>query len=145
MTIVKESPPTYVTLGKDVNLKYLGLGRYDRDWYHYNFVQVTGIDSLNNAIRIKVMTILNELNVLQPYDGFGNGAWGVLKDLMTPINMITIQQDFETALKEMRRIKIVNDVKVEVDSKYLNTVNVTYNVTSIDDQLIASGVTLSLV
>jgi len=145
MTIVKESPPTYVTLGKDVNLKYLGLGRYDRDWYHYDFVQVKNIDSLNNAIRIAVMTILNELNLLEPYDGFGNGAWGVLKDLLTPLNMIKIQQDFITVLQNMRRIKVINDVKVEVDNKYLNTVNVTYNVTSIDDQLVASGVTLSLV
>lgn len=137
--------PTYETLGKDVNLKYLGLGGYDRDWYHYDFVQVEGMDSLNNAIRVAVMTILNELNVLSPYNGFGNGAWGVLKDVMSPLNLIVVEEAFITSLQNMRRIATVNSVKVEVDEINLNTLNVTYNVTSIDDQMVSGGVVLSLV
>jgi hypothetical protein len=40
MTLITENLPTYIVLDKDINLKYLGNGSYDRDWATGDFVKV---------------------------------------------------------------------------------------------------------
>lgn len=136
--------PTYITLGKDVNLKYLGKGRYDREWQSGDFVKVVDVDSLHNAIRVKLMTAYGELFNNPTYNQFGNMAWKCIKSNATsPLILIEIKEYYMKALSEMRRILSVDSVNVSADDNDFTQMNVTYIVTTLTDETVTGGVVLS--
>jgi hypothetical protein len=142
MTIITDNLPTYKTLGKDINLKHLGLGRYDREIVNGDFVTVENVEALHNGIRIKLMTIWGEMQTSPLYNQFGNRAWGYLKANNTAVTRTAIKEHFRTALQEMRRILSVDDIQISEDQFDPNKLNVTYMVTTITDQVLSGGVVL---
>ena len=80
-------------LTKDIKLKSLENGEYDREFYINDFKTVQKLDSIKNSIIIALMTRLGELNHNPTYNNFGCGAWSYLKQNNTELAKITIQEE----------------------------------------------------
>jgi phage gp46-like protein len=142
MTLITENLPTYIVLDKDINLKYLGNGSYDRELINNDFNLVENIDSLHNGIRIKLMMIWGEMKNNPTYKSCGNRAYGKLKANNIKLTQVAIKDYFNTALNEMSRILSVDDIQVDTEQMDSNRLIVTYMVTTVTDQHIKGGVEL---
>jgi hypothetical protein len=125
----------YKTLNEDVRLKSNEYGEWDLDFENYDWVNVTGVDSLVNACIIAIMTRLDELNYTDLYEGFGCRIHELIKRNKSR-NMIYQMEIFITdVLLNMRRVDKVNYVNV-TDSpdnqNYYYRVN--FSVTCIHDE-----------
>lgn len=143
MTLIEEKLPTYIVLNKDINLKYMGYGMYDRELVNNDFNLVENVDSLHNGIRIKLMMIWGEMNNNPTYKSCGNRAYGKLKANNIELTRVAINEYFKIALNEMKRILSVDDIKVNREQNDSNRLVVTYIVTTITDQVLKGGVILS--
>ena len=96
-----------------------------------DIVNVTGAESLANAIVILIMTRYGELknNILYK-DDFGCRVHEIPKDNITNLNQYKTEKYIEDAVKRMRRVKTINYIQV---TPYANGYNVTLAVTSIND------------
>ena len=124
----------FSTLNEDIKLSPNEYGEYDMIFEDYDIINVTGLESLSNAITILIMTRFGELkhNILYNND-FGCRVHEVIKDNITNLNQYKIEKYIEEALKRMRRIKRINYIKV--NSKQ-NGYDVILSVSSIyDDDL----------
>ena len=127
----------YKTLNEDVKLKSNNYGKFDIQFENGDYVNVTGNESLKNAIIIAIMTRYNELTNL--YTGFGCRVHELIKDNQNTMTKYKLELYVSEVLENMRRIKGVNSINItELDSKYL----VEFIVTSINDEIVKGSVKL---
>lgn len=130
----------YKTLNEDVQLKADSFNRFDIQFENDDYVNVTGKESLYNAIIIAIMTRFQELSSNQLYDEFGCRVHELIKANQSPMVIYKIELFITEVLENMRRIKDVNWITVTEaeDGKY----NVEFNVTSISDDMVNGSVLL---
>lgn len=137
-TNTSEDSIFYKTLNEDVKLTPNKYGKYDITFENEDYVNVTGKNSLYNAIVIAIMTRLNELDFIELYSGFGCRVHEIIKKRKS--NMVSYQMEafIRETLENMRRIYEINELIVtdSEDSKY----HVYFNVTSINDEIVAGEV-----
>lgn len=130
----------YKTLNEDVQLKPVGKGKhYDIEFEDEDFVNVTGNDSLYNAIVIAIMTRFNELSDIPLYDGFGCRAHELVKSRFTDMVAYEMMLFITETLEKMRRIKEVHNVEVKQKG---DIHEISFRVTGITDEIIAGSVEL---
>ena len=122
----------YKTLNEDIKLSPNEFGEFDMVFEDYDIVNVSGLESLANAITILIMTRYGELkhNILYK-DDFGCKIHSVVKDNITNLNNYKIEKYVEEAIKRMRRVKRINYIQAKPEQ---NGYNVVLSVTSIDDE-----------
>ena len=130
----------YKTLNEDVQLKADRFNRFDIQFENDDYVNVTGNESLYNAIIIAIMTRFQELSSNQLYYEFGCRVHELIKANQSPMTLYKIELFISEVLEKMRRIKDVNWITVTEaeDGKY----NVEFNVTSISDDMVNGSVLL---
>lgn len=130
----------YKTLNEDVELIPNKWGKYDLNFADEDYVNVTGKKSLYNAIIIAIMTRFNELEDIPLYEGFGCRAHEVIKELKSDMVLYRIEVFITDVLENMRRISEINEINVTdgENQKY----HVYFNVTSINDEIVAGEVEL---
>lgn len=104
----------FKTLNEDIKLSPNEYGEWDMVFEDYDIVNVSGLESLSNAIVILLMTRFGELksNVLYNND-FGCRVHETIKDNITNLNQYKIEKYIEEAIKKMRRVKRINYIQVK--------------------------------
>lgn len=131
----------YKTLNEDVQLKLSSDSKHhDIQFENFDYVNLTGKESLHNAIIIAIMTRYQELSSNQLYDEFGCKVHELVKANQSSMVKYKIELFICEVLEKMRRIQEVNWINVTEteDGKY----NVEFNVTSINDEIINGSVTI---
>jgi len=127
------------TLNEDVQLKPNTYHKYDIQIENGDYVNVTGKESLYNAIIIAILTRYNEIkNNL--YEEFGCRAHDLIKANKSEMTRYKIEIFVEETLENMRRISEINYLEIKESETHLYNVN--FSVTSINDELIKGEVTL---
>lgn len=122
----------FKTLNEDIKLKPNEYGEWDMVFKDGDIVNVTGAESLANAIVILIMTRYGELknNILYK-DDFGCRVHEIPKDNITNLNQYKTEKYIEDAVKRMRRVKTINYIQV---THYANGYNVVLSVTARNDE-----------
>lgn len=121
----------FQTLNEDIKLLPNEYGEWDMVFENDDIVNVTGAESLANAIVILIMTRYGELKTNPLYkDDFGCRVHEIPKDNITNLNQYKVEKYIEEAVKRMRRVRTINYIQVK---PYMNGYNVTLAVTSIND------------
>ena len=128
------------TLNEDVKLTSDAYGDWDLDMDNGDYINTTGLVTLNNACIIAIMTRFGELIGNPTYGEFGCHVHELIKDNKTKLTLYKLETDIKEVLDKMRRISQVNFVKIsEYDAhSYL----VKFGVTSINDEMVEGSVTL---
>lgn len=128
----------YKTLNEDVKLKPNEFNRWDLEMKDGDYVNVTGMYSLHNAICIAIMTRYGELKNNPLYDEFGCRIHELIKANKSHMVAYKMELFVIEVLKKMRRILDVNWVEVTdaEDFKY----QISFNVTSISDEIVEGSV-----
>lgn len=132
----------YKTLNEDIKLKPTSptSNHWDIQMTQGDYVNVTGKNSLFNAIVIAIMTRFQELSDIPLYDGFGCRVHELIKANKSDMIEYEIELFVNDVLEKMRRIKEVNEIRIvdNGDEHY----KVYLNVTSIDDEIVNGSVIL---
>lgn len=130
----------FKTLNEDVQLKPDEYNRWDLQFENKDYVNVTGKDSLHNAICIAIMTRYEELQNTPLYAGFGCRIHELIKANKSSMVSYKIELFVTEVLENMRRVQEINFVEVTDDenAKY----KVTFSVTSINDDLVEGSVSI---
>lgn len=129
----------YKTLNEDVQLKSNKYSKFDIQFENGDYVNVTGHDSLKNAIIIAIMTRYNELTHIPLYRNFGCRVHELTKSRQTDMTRYKMELFITDVLEKMRRIKEVNTIEIKEDSHFYV---VEFGVTSINDKLVRGSVNL---
>jgi phage baseplate assembly protein W len=122
----------FKTLNEDIQLKPNSYGEFDIVFEDYDVVNVTGLESLANAITILIMTRYGELKHNLLYnDDFGCRVHQVVKDNISNLNTYKIEKYVEESIKRMRRVKRINYIRVKPKQ---NGYEVVLSVLSINDE-----------
>ena len=122
----------YKTLNEDIKLSPNQYGEWDMVFKDGDIVNVTGAESLANAIVILIMTRYGELKTNRLYkDDFGCRVHELPKDNITNLNQYKIEKYIEEAVNRMRRVKKIDYITV---TRTTNGYNVVLAVTSITDE-----------
>lgn len=132
----------YKTLNEDVQIKPVSptSQHWDIQIQDGDYVNVTGFESLKNAICIAIMTRFNELDFIGLYDGFGCRIHELVKANKSEMVLYKIELFVVEVLENMRRISSVNSVKVTDDDAY--SYHIDFNVTSISDEIVTGSVVI---
>lgn len=126
------------TLNEDVQLTGNQYGRYDLTMKNKDYVNVTGLNSLQNACIIAILTRYNELKT-PLYTGFGCRVHELIKGNKTRLQAYKIETYLIETLQDMRRVKNVNWLEVtEEDDSY----TASFSITSINDEIVKGKVSL---
>lgn len=128
------------TLNEDVQLKPDDLNRWDIQFENGDYVNVTGNQSLHNAICIAIMTRYGELKDNQLYNEFGCHLHELIKANKSVMTSYKIELFVTEVLEKMRRVQDVNYVEVIDDesAKY----RIIFSVTGINDTLVEGSVNI---
>ena len=130
------------TLNEDVQVLPVSstADHWDIQMKNGDYVNVTGKESLRNAICIAIMTRFNELDFIQLYNGFGCRAHELIKANKSEMVRYEIELFISEVLENMRRIQQLNSLKVSDSNagSYL----VEFTVTSINDETITGSVNI---
>ena len=122
----------FKTLNEDIKLKPNIYGEWDMVFQDKDIVNVTGAESLANAIVILIMTRYGELKHNRLYQNdFGCRVHEIPKDNITNLNQYKVEKYIEEAVKRMRRVRTINYITV---TPFVNGYNVVLSVTSINDE-----------
>ena len=130
----------YKTLNEDVSVKPVSStsDHWDIQMDNGDYVNVSGKESLWNAMCIAIMTRYKELST-PLYDDFGCRVHELVKANKSNMVKFEVELFITDALEKMRRVQEVNDITViEKDNGY----HVDINVTSIDDNIVSGSVVL---
>lgn len=132
----------YKTLNEDVQLKPVSdtSAHWDIQMSKGDYVNVTGIESLRNAICIAIMTRFNELDYIELYDGFGCRAHELIKANKSEMVMYKIELFVTEVLEKMRRIHSVNNVTISDSNNHSYLIN--FNVTTVNDEIVKGSVAI---
>lgn len=128
----------YKTLNEDVQLKPDNFNRWDLQMENGDYVNLTGNQSLHNAICIAIMTRYGELKDNPLYDEFGCHLHELIKANKSPMVEYEIELFTVEVLENMRRIQEVNWIEVTDSPDHNYTI--TFNVTSINDEIVEGSV-----
>lgn len=130
----------FKTLNDDIKLTPNQYGEWDMVFEDGDIVNVTGAESLANAIVILIMTRYGELknNPLYKND-FGCRVHEIPKDNITNLNQYKVEKYIEESVKKMRRVKTINSIQV---TPHAVGYKVVLAVTSINDTDVTLGMEL---
>lgn len=122
----------FTNLNEDIKLKPNEYGEWDMVFEDKDIKNVTGLESLANAIVILIMTRYDELknNLLYKND-FGCRVHEIIKDNMTQLNIFKIEKYIEESIRRMRRVKKINYIDVK---PFENGYKVLLSVTALNDE-----------
>lgn len=121
----------FKTLNDDIKLTPNQYGEWDMVFEDGDLVNVTGAESLANAIIILIMTRYGELKTNPLYkNDFGCRVHEIPKDNITNLNQYKVEKYIEESVKRMRRVKTINSIQVTPNAVGYNVV---LAVTSIND------------
>ena len=128
------------TLNEDIKLVSNKYGEYDMEFINGDIVNLTGIQSLHNAIIIAILTRYKELKHNQLYDEFGCRVHELIKANQNNMTEFKMEKFIEDTLTSMRRIRKINWIKInQIPDGY----TVHFNITSITDETVNGTVNLS--
>lgn len=132
----------FKTLNEDVQVRPISptSEHWDIQMENGDYVNVTGKESLHNAICIAIMTRFNELDFIPLYEEFGCRAHELIKANKSEMVRYEIELFISEVLEKMRRIQEVNNLKVSESDTHSYFVE--FNVTSINDEKITGSVTI---
>ena len=128
------------TLNEDVKLVSNIYGRFDLAMDNGDYINVTGHDSLKNAIIIAIMTRYNELKTNPLYPNFGCKVHDVIKGNKSNLLLFKIETSILESLNKMRRVKTVDWLEIIENDRY--SYEVKFTVTSINDVVVKGSVML---
>ena len=128
----------YKTLNEDVQLKPNEYNKWDIQIENGDYVNITGLKSLHNAICIAIMTRFQELNNNPLYADFGCRVHGLVKANKSEMLRYKLEVFIEEILENMRRIHEVNSIEI-IDTE-AHSYQVNFTVTSIDDEIVKGSV-----
>ena len=128
------------TLNEDVKLVSDEYGKYDLDMHNGDYINITGLNSLQNACIIAILTRYGELRDNPTYQGFGCRVHDLIKDNKTNMLLYKLEVTLTEVLQKMRRIKTVNWLNIVEDDAH--SYMVAFNVTSINDEIVKGEVAL---
>lgn len=133
----------YKTLNEDIELKQDIYGQWDMEFQNGDIVNLTGHESLKNAIYIAIMTRYKELKRNPLYNEFGCRIHELIKARKRSFVRYKIELFIEEVLENMRRVKKVNWIEVQ-DSldRDMSKYHVTFSVTSIIDEVVEGEILL---
>lgn len=131
----------YKTLHEDVLLKPDKYNQWDIQFSNGDWVNVSGQDSLVNAICIAIMTRFKELEEMPLYSDFGCRIHELIKGNTSSMHRYKMELFVEDVLKNMRRVYKINEITVEenVDNNTFKH-RISFSVTSISDELVEGSV-----
>ena len=122
----------FKTLNEDMKLSPNEYGEWDMVFDNGDIVNVTGAESLANAIVILLMTRYGELKTNPLYrTDFGCRVHEIPKGNITNLNQYKVEKYIEESVNRMRRVKTINYIQV---TPHTNGYNVDLSVTSITDE-----------
>lgn len=127
------------TLNEDIKLVSDEYGEYDMAFVNGDIVNVTGLQSLHNAIIIAILTRYHELSNNQLYDEFGCRVHELIKANQGHMTEYQMEKFIEDTLQNMRRISKINWIKI---TKQDHGYKVDFNITSITDETVKGMVNL---
>lgn len=130
----------FKTLNEDVKLKQDDYNRWDIQFENQDYVNITGKDSLVNAICIAIMTRFNELDFMSLYEDFGCRAHELIKANKSDMVKYKIELFVTEVLENMRRVFEVNEIEVTDSDTY--SYNVFFNITAINDEIVQGSVSI---
>lgn len=130
----------FKTLNEDVKLQPDDYNRWDIQFENQDYVNITGKESLVNAICIAIMTRFNELDFMNIYEDFGCRAHELIKANKSDIVKYKIELFVTEVLENMRRVFEVNEI--EVTDSDNNGYKVFFNVTAINDEIVQGSVNI---
>lgn len=130
----------YQTLNEDILLKPNKWNEWDMQFHEGDVVNVTGHDSLHNAICIAIMTRYQELKHNPLYSDFGCRIHELIKANKSEMVKYKMELFVQDVLRNMRRVKNVNEIIITETGAY--EYNVYFNITSITDETIRGDVLL---
>lgn len=130
----------FKTLNEDIKLKPDKYGVYDIEFVDGDLNNVTGLESLYNACVISIMTRYKELQDNKTYADFGCRVHELIKDNKSKMLLYKLEVYIEDVLKNMRRVKKVNEIIITETEPY--TYNVHFNITSLTDETVRGDVLL---
>lgn len=128
------------TLNEDVKLKCDEYGDWDLDMDNGDYINTTGLKTLQNACIIAIMTRFGELIGNPTYEEFGCRVHELIKDNKTKLTFYKLETYITDVLQQMRRISLVNYVNITENE--VNSYTVNFSVTSINDEIVEGSVTL---
>lgn len=143
MLNINQNPDDYEffkTLNEDVKLQPDDYNRWDIQFENQDYVNITGKESLVNAICIAIMTRFNELDFMNIYGDFGCRAHELIKANKSDIVKYKIELFVTEVLENMRRVFEVNEIEVTDSDTY--SYNVFFNVTAINDEIVQGSVSI---
>lgn len=142
LPVASEENAIFKNLNEDVKIRPVSSTsqHWDIQIENGDYVNVAGKESLENAICIAIMTRFMELDFIPLYDEFGCRAHELIKANKSEMVKYKVELFVTEVLEKMRRIKTVNQVTVtdSTESSY----NISFNVTSIEDEIVTGSVTL---
>jgi phage gp46-like protein len=123
-------------LEKKYDSKGEDTGKFDRKLVHGDWVQVEGVESLQNGIIIAILTVPGELDSNPTYIGFGNKSWMLMKDNNNRMNFLRKEQYTKEVLNRMYRVAHVNVINVTGSATDPFEMDTTFLVTAITDDTI---------
>jgi len=121
------------TLNEDIKLVSDEYGEYDMEFVNGDIVNLTGLESLHNAVIIALLTRYKELKHNQLYDEFGCRVHELVKANQNRMTVYQIEKFIEETLTDMRRINKVNWIQITSEHE---TYKVHCNITSITDETV---------
>ena len=130
------------TLNEDVKIRPVSetSQHWDLQMANDDYVNVTGYESLKNAICIAIMTRFTELDSIPVYDEFGCRVHELIKANKSEMVRYKIELFVVEVLENMRRVASVESVKVSDDKNYSYLIE--FSVISISDAIINGSVSI---
>lgn len=126
------------TLNEDVRLKSDEFGKYDLDMDNGDYINIVGLNSLQNACIIAILTRFGEIKN-STYNEFGCHVHDLIKDNQNKMTKFKLETYILEVLGKIRRIKTVNWVNITANN---GSYDVGFNVTSINDETVGGKIVL---
>lgn len=132
----------YQTLAEDILLAPNEWNEWDMQFENGDLINVTGHESLHNAICIAIMVRYNELQDISLYTGFGCRIHELIKANKSSMIKYKIELYVQDVLKNMRRVKKINWIEVTEKQSEPYRYLVCWSVNSISDETIEGEVSI---
>lgn len=142
MLNINQNPDDYEffkTLNEDVKLQPDDYNRWDIQFENQDYVNITGKESLVNAICIAIMTRFNELDIVT-YDDFGCRVHELIKANKSDMVKYKIELFVTEVLENMRRVLEIKEI--EVTDSDTHSYSIFFRVTAITDEIVEGSVNI---
>lgn len=129
-----------MNLNEDIQLKPDEYNRWDMQFENGDLVNVSGVESLKNAIIIAIMTRYQELSESFLYDDFGCRIHELVKANKSGMVKYKIELFTRDVLEKMRRVKSIN--WIEVTDNHNENYHVEFSVNGLNDETITGEVNI---